>query len=213
MGLSEKRKSQICLKCGECCRRYWITLLPEEAKRIAKALKVSEKDFLEKHCVLLVKVFPKSVPGLLTFPAAFFPKKIYRAVEKKLGFSPRSFFVQPQVALKRKRKECPFLLSENECKIYSSRPKVCGIFPFIVLPGYRESYPFCRLYKLQKPEKADIKESRRYFKEVQKYFKSVDRKGFAKVWKSPPKSGFLFLNEEKISGISLDEIKMLQFYY
>jgi Fe-S-cluster containining protein len=200
------------LACGECCGRYWITLLPEEAKKISKVLKVSEKDFLEKNCILLVKVFPKSVPGILTFPAAFFPKKIYKLIEKRIGFSPQSFFVQPQVALKRKGNRCQFLLRKNECEIYSSRPKVCQLFPFIVLPDYRESYPFCKLYKLQAPEKSDIKESRKHFKEVQKHFKLIDKKGFVEVWKNPPKSGLLFLNEEKMGAISIEEIRLMQIY-
>jgi hypothetical protein len=31
---------------------------------------------LKEDCCLLVKVYPKSTPGVLTFPTAFFPKNI-----------------------------------------------------------------------------------------------------------------------------------------
>ncbi|MCX6800863.1 MAG: YkgJ family cysteine cluster protein [Candidatus Diapherotrites archaeon] len=212
MKLDKKKKSRICLACGECCRRYWITILPEESKRISKFLKVSENDFLEKNCVLSVKVFPKTVPGLLTCPSTFFPKKIYKSIEKKLGFSPQSFFVLPQIALKRNGKRCSFLLRGNSCKIYSARPEVCKLFPFIVLPGYRESYPFCGLYRLGEAGCKNLKENRKQFRTVQKYFKKIDKNGFEGVWKTPPKNGRLFLNEEAVGEISISDLNAILAY-
>jgi len=219
--LSKKQESDICLSCGECCKRYWITVLPEESAKISKIVKLNKKDFLEKNCLLHVKLFPKSTPGVLTFPTTFFPKRIYELLEGELGNIPESFFVVPQVVLKReqktvfnfsekktkqeKRNVCIFLDSSNACAIYETRPQPCRLFPFIAVPGYREQYPFCGLFR--KTFRDYSIESRIYYKKVQNYFKKVNENGFSGLWRNPPEKGLLYLQDSFLGEISLDELE------
>jgi len=204
MKLSKKEESDICLSCGECCRRYLITVLKEEASLIARTLKKSNKRFLEEDTQLSVKLFAKSVDGVLTFPTTFFPKRIGQMIEENVKPVPQSFFVLPQVVLK-KEHGCTFLNEDNTCKIYSARPAPCRLFPFIAVEGIRESYPFCLLFK--KTNKDYSKQSRSYFKKVKNYFAEVDKKGFTKYWKNPPKKGLLYLHDTFIGEINLKELE------
>jgi Fe-S-cluster containining protein len=206
--LTAKQESDICLSCGECCKRYWITVLPDEATKIAKKLRISRKKFLEEHTELFVKIYPKSTPGTLTYPITFFPRKLMESVLENSVITSESFFIVPQVVLKRNKKTCSFLEKNNSCKIYSVRPEPCKLFPFIAVPGYKENYPFCPLFK--KEQKDYSKKSGAYFSKIQKYFKQVGKIGFNKLWKNPPQKGILFLSDQKIGKISLKEINLIQ---
>jgi len=205
--LTYKQESDICLSCGECCKRYSITILPEEAIIIAKKLKISRKKFLEEHCELFVKIYPKSTPGILTYSTAFFPKRTGEVLLNYLNYLPPSFFVVPQIALKRKEGECRYLNKNNSCKIYGERPFPCRLFPFMVVPGYEENYPFCELFR--KTRKNYSAKSREYRKKMKKYFEEVNKKGFVKVWKYPPTKGKLFLNELLIAGLTLKQLNKM----
>jgi Fe-S-cluster containining protein len=221
MKISKKQESSICLSCGECCKKYWITILPEEATKISKVLKVSKKDFLINNCLLNVKLFPKSTHGVLTFPSTFFPKKIYELLEKKVDNISGSYFIVPQIVLRKEQKPvtnfsnnkvlqeernaCIFLNPNNSCEIYHARPQPCKLFPFIAVPGYRDQYPFCELFK--KTFKDYSRESRTYYKKVQDYFKKVDKTSFSSIWKNPPKTGLLYLQDIFLGEISLKELE------
>ena len=211
--LSKKEESDLCLSCAECCKRYSITVLPEESKKIAKLLEKKEKDFLENDCVVSAKLFPKSVQGVLTYPTTFFPKRVYSMLERELGRNnvPGSFFVVPQVILMRElegqRNICSFLGEENKCSIYSARPEPCRLFPFIAMPGIREQYPFCPVY--QRTYRDLSKESRAYYKKVKQYFRKVHSKGFSALWESPPLQGPIFLSDKQIGTISLEELETM----
>jgi len=206
-GLTSKQESDICLSCGECCKRYSITLLPKEAILLAKKLKISRKKFLEEHCELFVKIYPKSTPGILTFSTAFFPKRTGETLNNYLNYLPPSFFVVPQIALKRKEGVCRYLNKDNTCKVYKERPFSCQLFPFMVVPGYEENYPFCELFR--KTQKNYSAKSRAYSKEIKKYFEEVDKKYFVSVWKNPPTKGKLFLNELLIAGLTLKQLNKM----
>ncbi|MFA5763537.1 MAG: YkgJ family cysteine cluster protein [archaeon] len=209
MVLTKKQESDMCLSCGECCKRYSITLLPEDVEKIAKKLKISKRVFLETHCELFVKIYPKSTPGILTFPTAFFPKRIGEILSSDLSYLPPSFFILPQIALKRVNGICRYLNKDNTCKIYKDRPDPCRLFPFMVVPGYEEQYPFCELFR--KGYKDSTKESTIFAKKMQKYFKKIDKDGFANVWKNYPKAGKLFLSDMLTGGISINQLtKMTQ---
>jgi Fe-S-cluster containining protein len=207
MPLTRKQESDICLSCGECCKRYSITLLPEEATIIAKKLKLSKKKFLENYCELFVKVYPKTTPGILTFPTTFFPKKIGELLSRELTSVPGGFFVLPQIALKRKEGVCRYLNKDNTCQIYNERPFPCELFPFMVVPGYEEQYPFCELFK--KSNKTLPNKSKQYSKKIKIYFKQMDEKGFTKVWKSTPKKGKFFLNELLLGEITIKQLEKM----
>jgi len=205
--LTKREESDICLSCGECCKRYYITLLKSEIGPIAKELAISQKKFLADYCELHVKLFPKSTKGILTFPTIFFPKRIGDLIKKNLKYSPEGFFVLPQIVLKRKDGICPFLPENLACEIYKSRPEPCKLFPFIAVPGYRENYPFCPLFR--KTCKDYSKKSRAYFKKVKKYFNEIEEKDFKKFWRNPPKNGKIFLNETLLGKINLSELEQM----
>jgi Fe-S-cluster containining protein len=206
--LTQKQESDICLACGECCKRYSITLLPDELTKISKKLKISKKKFLEENCELFVKVFPKSTSGVLTCPTAFFPKKVSDLLYNDFNYLPEGFFVVPQIALKRKENGgCLFLDSKNSCKIYTARPSPCKLFPFLVVEGYNENYPFCELYK--KTYKDYSKISKAFQKKITTYFKTVDKKGMKKVWGTLPQNGKFFLNELFLGNISSKNLEII----
>lgn len=218
--LSRKEESDLCLECGECCKRYYITVLPIEAVKIAKELKISKKKFLEEYCELNVKIYPKSTQGVLTFPSTFFPKRVIDLINKKSFSVADSFFIVPQVVLKReeavtqtffknkinreKRNACIFIDAKNMCKIYSARPTPCRLFPFIAMPDLREQYPFCGLY--QRTNKDLSIESKNYYSDVQSYFKEVDRKDLFGVWHTPPRSGKIFFSDSELGKITVEEL-------
>jgi|GEM_PF-1107521 len=218
--LTKSEESSLCLACGECCKRYWITVLPEEATKIAKILDKQKKDFLENDCILQVKLYPKSTPGVLTFPSTFFPKRVFDLLKRNGAGNHQSFFVVPQVVLRReektvfnfiekrtkteKRNACVFLSPENMCRVYEARPEPCKLFPFIAMPGLREQYPFCGLFK--STQKNLSVESKIYYQKIQTYFRKIDNFGFGFVWRNPPKRGVLFLNETQIGEVSLEEL-------
>ncbi len=218
--LSKKEESALCLECGECCKKYWITVLPSDAVKISKLLGKTKSKFLDEDCVLDVKIYPKSTPGVLTFQSAMFPKRIIDLLKKELNPIPESFFVVPQVVLKReekntfsffnnktkieKRNACVYIDADNSCGIYSARPEPCRQFPFIAMPGFRENYPFCKLFS--KTYKDLSIESRIYFKKIQGYFKDVDDKGFNRIWLSPPKRGNFSLGDRELGQLSLNEL-------
>ena len=209
MQLSRKEESDICLKCGECCKRYSITILPQEVARIAKKAGLSRKKFLEEYCELFIKIYPKTTPGMLTCVTENFPKNVLKMLSKELSFTPPSFFIVPQIALKRIDNHCIFLNEDNTCQIYSDRPYPCQLFPFMVVEGYEENYPFCELF--HKTNKDYSVKSRKYKKEIKDYFSKVDKKGFVKVWGSVPLKGKIFLNEIFLCELTIRELeKMLK---
>lgn len=205
--LSAKEETDICLSCGECCRRYWITVLPKEAARIAKQLKQKIPDFLKERCIILVKLYPKTEKGLLTHPSAFFPKEVIQHLQNSGNDVAVSYFIVPQVVLKRQDRACTFLGKGNLCAIYEDRPKPCSLFPFIAVPGFEENYPFCGLY--HKTWKDNARKSDAYFKKIKAYFRQVDTKGFTKLWGSPPKEGILMLGEKQVGILSLDSLEKM----
>jgi Fe-S-cluster containining protein len=205
--LTKREESDICLSCGECCKRYYITLLKDEIIPIAKNLRISQKKFLAEYCELHVKIFPKSTPGILTFPTIFFPQSVGELIKNNLGHSPQGFFVLPQIALKREGGICPFLPKDLACEIYKARPEPCKLFPYIAVPGYRENYPFCPLFRKQWKDYS--KKSRSYFKKVKNYFHEIEEKGFKKFWKNPSTTGKIFLNETLMGKITLNELEQM----
>ncbi|MBI5884680.1 YkgJ family cysteine cluster protein, partial [archaeon] len=133
-----------CLRCLECCKRYWISLLPLEARAIAKHLKLSEKAFLKNYCVLLLQAFPfdKST-GTFVHSLNDFPSGIQAKLKQKTSAS--YFLVMPLIALKKEKNSC-ILLKDAKCIAYSSRPRQCRLFPLISLHDDKiasANYSFC----------------------------------------------------------------------
>jgi len=157
------QNKEICVKCGaECCKRYWINILPFEAKRIAKHLRISLTDFIKKYCVFHLRVIDTGI------------KRI------KL----------PSIALK-KNFACVFLLNNKSCAVYKVRPEVCKFFPFLSLnenADLKKLYPFCLLLDFKKRKKTF---NEKYYDKVKKYFSLIEKKGFQNVWPFIPLKGIL----------------------
>jgi len=221
--LSKKEESTLCLECGECCKRYWITVLPTEVTKLSNELNITKRKFLEEYCELNVKIYPKSTKGVLTYPSVFFPKEIINKIKKRNFSIADSFFIVPQIVLKReevltqtffnnqvkreKRNACIFIDAKNCCRVYEARPTPCRLFPFIAMPDLREQYPFCKLYQMT--EKNLSIESKTYYSKVQDYFKEIDKKSFMSVWHYSPKKGILFFSDSEIGSITLDELILM----
>ncbi|MBN1940852.1 MAG: YkgJ family cysteine cluster protein [Candidatus Diapherotrites archaeon] len=200
------------LKCDECCKRYWITVLPKELKKAAKQQKISEKKFIGKYCVLHLNFFPADgSTGSLAVPSVFLPKPVARKLSKELGILPLHFIVLPSIAFKRSSQGACVFLSNKKCKIYSARPRQCVLFPFISMEkaDLKKLYPFCKALQKSKPrvllEKSQVKN-------VTKYFDSVAKKGFLKIWSALPSKGLICLKNWEIGKISKkDFLKIIEF--
>lgn len=192
-----------CARCAECCKRYWITILPEEARAIAELLGISVKKFLENHCMLFLQAFPASpdfsnplVKGISKCPSG-----LRKKLEKKT--SADYFLCLPGIALKRDGLECSMLSKGFECKIHSRRPGQCRLFPLISMNSnadLKKAYSFCKgLEGFEKPLSA---ESKRHYRKVKAYFEKLKLKKFKALWPAIPSGGILVLDREKVCNIT-----------
>ena len=205
-----KSIKSICSGCQECCKQYNITLLPEETKRISKKLNLSEKEFIEKYCELMIQFFPSfnsKNPFVLHYLKL--PKKFREKLKEQT--QSKYFFVLPNLAIK-KTKKCVFL-ENGLCAIHSVKPEQCNLFPFISLKketSFWKKYPFCELLKQGfKPEKTFAEKSEKHYAKVKEYFEEIKEKGFEKKWKILPEKGNAFYKDEKIALISKNEFSKL----
>ncbi len=198
-----KSVKSICSKCTECCKRYNITLLPKEAKRIQKKLNLKEEEFVRKYCSLSLQFFP-SLKSKNHF--VFSKAKISEKIRKKLKEKSASnyFFLLPNISLK-KSKKCVFLKNDL-CEINSVKPEQCKLFPFISLKketSFWKKYPFCLLLKQGfKPEKNFKEKSVKHYSNVKNYFESIKEKGFLLEWEEIPEKGFYFFKDENLGEIT-----------
>lgn len=195
------------LKCMECCKKYRITLLPEEAKAIAKMLRMRESDFLKKYCVLHLQLFPAQLSkDKLIIHGSALPKKTAKNIDSKLGYLPDFFLALPAIALK-KGKTCIFL-KKNLCKIHKAKPMQCKLFPFIALEenaDLKKMYPFCKSLKEKKISKKSFLKCKKHYKSLSNYFEKVKKEGFLKQWKALPEKGIVVLKGTEIGAISRKE--------
>jgi len=195
------------LNCSECCKRYWITILPEEATRLASTLGLSEKEFLKKHCVLLTYFYKrKSSSPHLTVNNSILPKKISDFLEKEEFISPY-YFILPTIALARNYAgECVFLKG-GKCKVHESAPRPCKLFPFLASSNkpLKEHYPFCKALQQKGFENLFGKIDSCHSKKTSDYFDSIKEKGFAFVWTDLPKKGIVLIESDKELEISKKE--------
>ncbi len=135
------------MRCLECCKKYWIVLLPEKAKEISSALGQEFDEFIENHTNLYIQLFPAyHKKDAFTVPSTLVPKKVFDSLKEVLPFIPDFFLVLPSVALKRDN-ACEMLDPlKKTCKVYDLRPTQCRLFPFVSLAdstNLSKDYPFC----------------------------------------------------------------------
>ena len=200
------------LECSECCRRYWICLLPQEAKKISRKLRIPEKEFIRKHCALVAHLYPRAEkPSQLAVSSAFLPAKISKFVKAQLGMLPPYFSVLPYIALRRNsRGECVFL-KKNLCKIHGFLPAICGLFPFVAESGkaLKDIYPFCLFLQQKGLGNLTGKLDETYRKKTFAYFDSLQKKSFPRIWPALPLRGIVLLEGEKELAISKKEFLQL----
>lgn len=196
------------LGCMECCKRYWITVLPAEAKKIAASRKERVPSFVENHCLLQLQLYPseKKLVNPLVIPSDRIPKKFRKKIEKELNGFPPFFLALPTLVFKRAANgSCEFLNQKNGlCTIYESRPQQCRLFPFIPWNNkpLHSLYPFCTFLQSTKPEGRYSKYGKAHYQKVAAYFQQIEKKGFLAVWKTVPASGILRLDQKLLGTLS-----------
>ena len=199
-----------CGKCSQCCQKYWITVLPEEARAQAKALNLSPQAFIERHCQLFLQIFP-GANGVeaLTLSRALMPKKFVRALEEKGLALPEKVLVLPQLAFKRDQGKCSLLGEDSLCIIYRQKPEQCHLFPFLSLKkkenDFKKLYPFCPALKNFEGKMDFSEREQAHLQRVKDYFKSVKEKGFTQAWPFLPLQGKLCFRDELVADLTLED--------
>jgi Fe-S-cluster containining protein len=199
------------LGCCACCSRYWITLLPREAKAIAKALGLGDKEFIEKKCLLVAHVYPARENAGLIVNSGLLPARIAAFAEHSLGALPQYFLVLPSLALRRNRKGECVLLRSGRCEVHDAAPAVCKLFPFVALGKrpLREAYPFCAALQQKGFGKMQGSLDEAHAKKINDYFAAVGKNGFSVQWGHLPTKGVLLLGGELELPLSKKEFLQL----
>jgi len=198
-----------CAKCGECCKRYFIQIMPEDAEKISKFMGISLEEFISDYTQLFLQFFIGDFKSTgLVVPSAFIPKKFIEPINSIVSGTPKEVMVLPTLAFKRNEKTCVFLNNLNQCKIYPVRPEQCKTFPFISINkneiDFLELYPFCKGLELSDAKKhKNLAEP--HFKKTNDYFNKVKKKGFSSQWKILPKKELAVLETKTLSEINRKE--------
>jgi Fe-S-cluster containining protein len=113
-----------CAKCGKCCRgqrQNALMLTFGDIERLAEHFKMTQKRFVDEHCIFASTTEGKEVYPLIGGPPAKVQYtgcylKRFKDETVETVFSPYS---------------CQFITKENLCSIYPIRPVVCRKFPYI----------------------------------------------------------------------------------
>lgn len=199
-----------CLKlnCSECCKRYWIPLLPAEASRIAEMLGVKEKEFIKRRCVAVAALYRcvENNNGL-SLNSEMLPKRAADFAGHEFGFVPQRFLVLPYLALDRKKDgECVFL-KKGKCGIHGSAPEACALFPTISESArpLKELYPFCAAMQQKGLEEKTGGLDKRQRAKTKAYFKAVEKKGFIAQYPALPSKFLILFEGEKELGATKKE--------
>ena len=190
-----------CARCANCCRTYWISLVPQEAEGIARSLKVSLKEFLRAYCWLSVELHASDEQK---HPWMVSGSKLRRWFGK--DFSESHYLAIPLIVLKRdlSNGSCVFLDGTN-CRIYDSRPGQCQLFPLIGFSADQKigekDYPFC-VGLNGNAFSPRVEESAQHYDRVKSHLDFVKRHGFQSAWPAWPQSGFVFLDGERVAELS-----------
>ena len=195
------------LNCTTCCEKYWITLLPEEAKNMAQELTISEEDFIKTYCTLFLQIFPTHFSkNELKIHNKFLPKEIADSLKSYLNYLPDFVLTLPILALK-KNESC-IMLENGLCKVHNSKPAQCKFFPFLSHeknPDLKKLYPFCKALHTTDFSEIEVRGEEHYNK-MFNYFESIKKEGFLKQWKVIPEQGIVISK-----GTSLGAISQTQF--
>lgn len=202
-----------CLSCTQCCKRYNISLLPEEAETIAKALGISLQEFFEQYTQLFVQLFPSSFKKeKLVVSSASFPKELQKQL---IETNSSHFLVLPGIILKRNNESCVFL-KNNLCSIHETKPEPCNLFPFISWnpeQDLRKSYKFCSGLRASKEQvtmqEHHILAHEKHYEKVKQNFEQIKKQGFKNLYSNLPSSGKLLIKNKFVSNISKKEFEQI----
>lgn len=199
--------NSICQACkAECCKRYWITLLPSDLARLAEFKKTFIPEFISQYTLLYLRLFPVQFhESSLCISVSQLPKRIVELVHAQNCHN-EFFTLAPFLSLKREHNACTFLENEFECSVYFARPTPCQIFPFtdaVQKTELKLNYPFCGLIDSAQP---NLKLNENYSQEISSYFDSIKENGFSQLFPILPSFGNAFL-----SGLHLGEISQKEF--
>lgn len=193
-----------CARCLQCCQRYFITLLPQEAFAQAKFLKMPLPSFLHQYATLLVQVIPSKETS---HPFVFARNEL--PFETQLPKNPDFDFVFliPGIALQRKGTACTFLDTEKKsCNIHPVRPGQCALFPLISRSKSfvtKSDYPFC--VGLQTADGIiNQADNEKQYSRVKKHLDLIQSEGFDSVWNQKPNKGVIILEEKVISELDVE---------
>lgn len=173
----------VCKQCTECCKRYWIILLPDEAKAISENLEVTLEKFISENCVTFLQVFPANDAEKKNY---YTKEEISKSIPELANEEPEFFAILPFLAIKRVhvegRDKCTFLDGTN-CLIYPVRPGQCQIFPRLGFKRKKVFFEFCE--GLKQPyflSEEDVQENKDHYEKVKDYFKLIAEKKFSEIW-------------------------------
>lgn len=200
----------VCQKCGECCRRYKISVLPHEVEQQARFLNLDAPSFIAIYTELWLQIVPfSSTNHPLALHGSLIPKKVWDEL-KKNGFDSEYAMLLPMLAF-HKQEYCVFFNPENfGCNIHSVKPAQCKLFPFTPTKEgeeYAKMYDFCELNRISSPTKYTNGRIELQKEKMHAYFDAVAQKGLDTVWSALPVKGEIVYNGKAISQITLDEMK------
>ncbi len=207
--LSPTQVFDICKTCGECCKRYAISVLPHEVAREAKFFKLSEKEFTSIYTRLLVQIVPfSSGQHPLALHTSMIPKEVWKKLQAS-GFASDYAMILPMLGFKKKEYCVFFDPKTTSCTMHSVKPAQCTLFPFTSVEkniDYSKAYDFCELSRLTSPTKEIFSAQDAQRAQMKKYFDSVAEKGLLSVWKNIPSAGDIIYNGKIISTITSNEL-------
>ncbi len=201
-----------CQKCGECCKKYYVVSLPSEVKKQAIFLKIAEEKFIAENLQLYLQIFPYSYNEKKPIiNSNLLPKKYFEEIEEHEHSE--HYMVLPLLAFKRKKSGFCAFFDENSrnCKIYSTRPLECILFPLVSEKSesdnknHHKLYPFCIGFGYKSKNLSYMDFSKIHFKQMSDYFIQIMSHGFTKVWKTWPKEGTIVYKNKKIGTITEKE--------
>ncbi len=201
-----------CARCGECCKRYAISVLPDELEVEARFLKLDPRAFTLLYTKLLVQIMPfSSANHPLALHTSMIPKPIWEKL-KAAGFDAQYAMILPMLGFK-KEEYCVFFDPKSfGCTIHPVKPKQCRLFPFTSLKDnedYSKAYDFCELAAITSPTAHTKTEQDSQKQKLRNYFDAVGEKGLERVWKYLPAEGDLIYPGYFTQKITLDELKQL----
>lgn len=200
----------VCSTCGECCKRYAITVLPGEARAQAQYMGMPVESFMRTRTQLFIQLYPcASKENASCIHESMLPKKWAQGLETK-GIQSNFYMVVPQVAFK-KKKYCTFYdTHKHACSIHPVKPAQCSLFPFIPwqlnAEAFSKEYDFCELSRVSSPTKHTKADVENHQLKVNAYFKRVQEKGFERVWGALPRTGIVSCRNQTIARTNKKEI-------